>query len=102
MAAMNITARLLSVAIVAGFGCAAAHADRGPFDLDGDEYTAGVREHGLDEETRVLGWRLRDDLYFGRRHGDIDDFGFVFQRGDVQYSLTEDGIGVRKSISLLR
>lgn len=99
---MKNTAWKLSVAIVLGLACAGAHADRDPFDLDVDEYTAGVREHGLDEETRVLGWRLRDDLYFGRRHGDIDDFGFVFQRGDMQYSITEDGIGVRKSISLLR
>jgi hypothetical protein len=76
--------------------------DLTPFDLGVEEYAAGVREHGLDEDTRVIGWQIRDNMYFGRRRGEIDDFGFVFQFGDTQLSLTEDGIGWRKSISLLR
>lgn len=80
--------------------CASARADE--FDLDQEEFTAGVREHGLDEDTRVVGWQITDDLYFGRRRGDIDDFGFVLQRGDTQFSFTEEGIGWRKSISLFR
>jgi len=78
-----------------------AQADE-PFDLDEKEYAAGVRLHGIDEDTRVVGWKLSDNLYFGRRKGEIDDFGFVLTRGDTQYSLTEDGVGWRKSISLLR
>jgi len=73
-----------------------------PFALGEKEYTAGVRLHGLDEDTRVVGWKLSDNLYFGRRKGEIDDFGFVLTRGDTQYSLTEDGIGWRKSVSLFR
>jgi hypothetical protein len=84
--------------------CLSAHAraDEFGFDLDQEEFTAGVRQHGLDEDTRVVGWQITDGLYFGRRRGDIDDFGFVLQRGDTQFSFTEEGIGWRKSISLFR
>jgi hypothetical protein len=72
------------------------------FNLDIEEYAAGVREHGLDDDTRVLGWQIHDHVYFGRRRGEIDDFGFVFKFGDTQISLTEDGIGWRRSISIRR
>jgi hypothetical protein len=83
------------------FGAPLAQADD-PFDLDEKEYTAGVRLHGIDEDTRIVGWKLSDNLYFGRRKGGIDDFGFILTRGDTQYSFTEDGIGWKKSISLFR
>jgi hypothetical protein len=70
------------------------------FDLSQEEYAVGVHRYGVDEDTRIFGWQLTDGLYFGRRQGEIDDFGFVLQRGDTQYSFTEHGIGWRKSISL--
>ena len=82
--------------------CGPVRADEMPYDLDVEEYLAGVRQHGLDEDTRVVGWQIGENLYFGRRRGDIDDFGFVLQHGDTQYSLTEEGIGWRKTFSLFR
>jgi len=72
------------------------------FVLDSTEYAAGVRPHGLDADTQVLGWKLGEELYFGRRHGDVDDFGFVIKRGDDQFSFTQKGIGWRRSLSLHR
>jgi hypothetical protein len=69
------------------------------FVLDANEYAAGVREHGLDADTRMLGWQLGDTVYFGRRHGVIDDFGFVVKRGDDQFSFTQKGIGWHRSLS---
>ena len=69
------------------------------FVLDANEYVAGVREHGLDADTRMLGWQLGDEVYFGRRHGVIDDFGFVVKRGVDQFSFTQKGIGWHRSLS---
>jgi hypothetical protein len=70
------------------------------FDLNQNEYAIGVRGYGLDEDTRVIGWQLTNNFYFGRRQGENDDFGFVFKKGDTQYSFTEHGIGWRHSFSL--
>jgi hypothetical protein len=98
---MKTNAVLLCLTLSASLAAANARADEPRFDLDQDEYAVGVRGYGLDEDTRVIGWQLTDGIYFGRRQGEIDDFGFVFQRGDTQYSVTEHGIGWRRSISLL-
>jgi hypothetical protein len=90
-----------AILLLVTLGATSANAAEPRFDLDQDEYAVGVRGYGLDEDTRVIGWQLTDGIYFGRRQGEIDDFGFVFQRGDTQYSVTEHGIGWRRSFSLL-
>jgi hypothetical protein len=77
-----------------------ANAAEPRFDLNQNEYAIGVRGYGLDEDTRVIGWQLTNNFYFGRRQGRNDDFGFVFKKGDTQYSFTEHGIGWRHSFSL--
>jgi hypothetical protein len=82
------------------FGAASACADEDRFLLNQEEYLIGVHRYGVDEDTRVIGWQIRDDLYFGRRQGEIDDFGFVFKRGTTQYSLTQHGIGWRHAFKL--
>ena len=71
----------------------------GHFDLNQNEYAIGVRGYGLDEDTRVIGWQLGNNFYFGRRQGENDDFGFVYKDGNTQYSFTEHGIGWRHSFS---
>ena len=82
----------------------AAWGDEQGFDTRGlalptvKEYAAGVRRHDLDEDTRLVGWRLDDRWYFGRRKGDEDGFGFVWQRGDTQLSITTEGIGWRRQL----
>jgi hypothetical protein len=76
-----------------------ANAAEPRFDLNQNEYAVGVRGYGLDEDTRVIGWQLGNNFYFGRRQGENDDFGFVFKDGDTQYSFTEHGIGWRRSFS---
>ena len=90
---------LLATILVTTLAGADAAAAEPRFDLDQDEYAVGVRGYGLDEDTRVIGWQLTEDLYFGRRQGEVDDFGFVLKRGDTQYSFTEHGIGWRHSFS---
>ena len=61
------------------------------------EYGAGVRRHQLDEQTRLLGWRLNDRWYFGRRKGDdADALGLIWQNGNTQFSLSPEGIGWRR------
>lgn len=79
---------------------AGARADDKRFPLNQEEYVAGVHRYGVTDDTRVIGWQIRDDLYFGRRQGDIDDFGFVFKRGTTQYSFTQHGIGWRHAFTL--
>jgi len=72
------------------------------FVLDPTEYPAGVRPHRLAADTQMLGWQLSDAVYFGRRHGQIDDFGFVVKRGDDQFSFTQKGIGWHRNLSFGR
>ncbi len=94
---MNTNAIVLCCTLLAAIPAAAAEPR---FDLSQDEYAVGVRHFGVDEDTRIIGWQLADGIYFGRRQGEIDDFGFVLKRGDTQYSFTEHGIGWHRSISL--
>jgi len=82
------------------FAAAPSGAAEPRWDLNQNEYAVGVRGYGLDEDTRVIGWQLTNNFYFGRRQGQNDDFGFVFKQGDTQYSFTEHGIGWRHSFSL--
>ena len=64
------------------------------------EYGAGVRRHQLDEQTRLLGWRLNERWYFGRRKGDDSDaLGLIWQKGDTQISISPEGIGWRHQFS---
>lgn len=84
---------------LAGANVTAAEPD---FYLNQDEYAVGVQRYGLDEDTRVIGWQLTENFYFGRRQGELDDFGFILKHGDTQYSFTEHGIGWRHSFSLRR
>lgn len=87
---------------VVGFASASvAAAEEAPFDFGSQRYVAGVLEQDVDHATHLTGWRLSDGVYFGRRSGDTDDFGFVVHDGDTQWSLTEAGIGWRRAISLL-
>ena len=91
--------RVLLCATCFAAGPTGAIADEPYWDLNQNEYAVGVRGYGLDEDTRVIGWQLGNNFYFGRRKGENDDFGFVFKDGNTQYSLTEHGIGWRHSFS---
>ena len=98
----SVRAVLLAATLLASSAVAAkepALVVQPAFVLDANEYVAGVREHGLDADTRMLGWQLGDEVYFGRRHGGIDDFGFVVKHGDDQFSFTQKGIGWHRSLS---
>jgi hypothetical protein len=55
------------------------------------EYAVGVRRHQIDVQTRLLGWRLNDRWYLGRRKGDADGIGLIWQKGETQTSLTPEG-----------
>lgn len=79
---------------------AGAHSADDEFKFDAQRYAAGVTELDVDHVTRMTGWRLSDRVYFGRRSGDVDDFGFVLHDGDTQWSFTQDGIGWRRAVTL--
>jgi hypothetical protein len=82
------------------FGAAGARADDKRFAFNQEEYVAGVHRYGVTDDTRIIGWQISDDLYFGRRQGEVDDFGFVFKHGATQYSFTQHGIGWRHAFTL--
>ncbi len=78
-----------------------AHAEeRDAFAFGAQRFVGGVLDQDVDHATRVVGWKLSDRVFFGRRSGDIDDFGFVLHDGDTQWSFTESGLGWRRSVSL--
>jgi len=84
-----------------GAGQAAFASEAHPaFVFDTGRFAIGVLDRDVDHATRMVGWQLNENLYFGRRRGDIDDFGFVWRTGDTQWSFTEDGIGWKRTVSL--
>jgi hypothetical protein len=101
-----VRAALLWLGLLLGTVCLPAWGGEPEFDdrwLDVDpmrEYGAGVRRHDLDGQTRVIGWRLNDRWYFGRRKGDDSDaLGLIWQKGDTQFSISPEGIGWRYQFS---
>lgn len=67
--------------------------------VDAEEYVFEIHKYRLDSQTKLIGWRIRDDVYFGRRSADDHDFGFIWQTGDTQLSLTSEGIGWRMELA---
>jgi len=105
-------AALLWLGLLAGSLCVPARGAEPTFDdrlLEDDrylevnemrEYAAGVRRHELDGQTRLLGWRLNERWYLGRRKGDDSDaLGLIWQKGDTQFSISPEGIGWRYQFS---
>ena len=55
-------------------------------------YALGVAQYRLDHETKVTGWRVAKDWYFGRQRGADSGLTLVWQRKRDQVSFSKDGI----------
>ncbi len=73
--------------------------ETGNFKFDTEEYLLSVRRHELNDFSRVIGWQVAGNIYFGRQQGDEDAFGFLWQRPGSQISLTNKGLGWHKRLS---
>ena len=66
------------------------------------EYALGVRRFRLEDgAARLVGWQLAEHWYFGKRRGDDDGFGLVWQGKTTQVAITDEGINWRHRFSLM-
>jgi hypothetical protein len=66
------------------------------------DYALGVRRFRLEDgAARLVGWQLAEHWYFGKRRGDDDGFGLVWQGETTQIAITDEGINWRHRFSLL-
>ena len=66
------------------------------------DYALGVRRFRLEDgDSRLVGWQLAEHWYFGKRRGDDDGFGFVWQGESTQIAFTDEGINWRRRISFM-
>ena len=56
----------------------------------------GIEQHELDHKTRVTGWKVARNWYFGRQRGDDSGLTLVWQRKKNQLSVSKDGIRVTR------
>ena len=68
------------------------------FSLETEEYMLAIRRHELSDFSRVIGWQVRENVFFGRQQGDEDAFGFLWQRTGSQISLTNKGLSWHKRL----
>ena len=67
------------------------------------DYALGVRRFRLEDgAARLVGWQLAEHWYFGKRRGDDDGFGLVWQGETTQIAITEEGINWRHRFSLMK
>ena len=90
------TCRLLAVSAIAIAALAtSAHAnDKADFDARLTEgYAWGIDDHRLDQFTKVTGWQVSNNWYFGRQKGEDSGLTLVWQRSAAdQVSLSKDGL----------
>lgn len=66
------------------------------------DYALGVRRFRLEDgASRLVGWQLAEHWYFGKRRGDDDGFGLVWQGESTQVAITDEGISWRRRFSLM-
>ena len=66
------------------------------------DYALGVRKFRLEDgASRLVGWQLAEHWYFGKRRGDDDGFGLVWQGESTQVAFTDEGINWRRRVSLM-
>ena len=66
------------------------------------DYALGVRRFRLEDgAARLVGWKLTEHWYFGKRRGDDDGFGLVWQGETTQVAITDEGINWRHRFSLM-
>ena len=57
-----------------------------------DAHRLGMGRHQLDDYTRVTGWQISRQWYFGQQRGKDSALGFVWQGDAEQMSISTDGI----------
>lgn len=59
----------------------------------------GADSFRLDGGTRVVGWQVRDGLYFGKRKGELKGVALIWQRrANQQISLSEKGLRLTRRL----
>jgi len=54
----------------------------------------------VDQGTRMTGWKLRDDVYFGKSKGDLKGVALIWQRSQTdQVSLSGSGLRLTRRIN---
>ena len=62
--------------------------------------SSAIRRYQLDSGTRVTGWQLRDDVFFGRSKGDLSGVALIWQRSQTdQLSLSGSGLKLTRRIN---
>ena len=57
-----------------------------------EDYALGLSRYDLDSHTEIIGWQLRNSLYFGRQDGLDSGLTLVWQQEANQVSLSKDGL----------
>jgi|TARA_B100000315_G_scaffold118928_1_gene108976 hypothetical protein len=57
-----------------------------------EEYRLGVEKYRLDHETRVTGWQVSENWFFGHQKGEDSGLTLVWQQDREQVSLSKDGV----------
>ena len=56
--------------------------------------------HQVDQGTRMTGWKLRDDVFFGKSKGDLSGVALIWQRSQTdQVSLSGSGLRLTRRIN---
>ena len=55
-------------------------------------YPYGIARYGLDHKTKVTGWRVAKNWFFGRQRGPDSGLTLVWQGKQDQLSFSKDGI----------
>lgn len=62
--------------------------------------SSAITRYQLDSGTRVTGWQLRDDVFFGRSKGDLSGVALIWQRSQTdQLSLSGSGLKLTRRIN---
>ena len=62
--------------------------------------SSAIKRYQLDSGTRVTGWQLRDDVFFGRSKGDLSGVALIWQRSQTdQLSLSGSGLKLTRRIN---
>jgi len=63
-------------------------------------HSSSLARYQIDQGTRVTGWKLRDDVFFGKSKGDLKGVALVWQRSQTdQVSLSGRGLRLSRRIN---
>jgi len=62
--------------------------------------SSGLNRHQVDQGTRMTGWKLGDEVFFGKSKGDLSGVALIWQRSQTdQVSLSGSGLKLTRRIN---